>query len=79
MGVIRIQAHADWDAVVRVGGPSDKRFVDTFLGLPAQIAVNACADDDEFVASVSGLRDDAGVIGCLARLDVADDQAAPVS
>jgi hypothetical protein len=55
-----------------------KSFIDAHLRLVAQIVVNTRDDDDQPISNIRRLADDTRVIGRLARLDMADDHAAPV-
>ena len=54
---------------------ADELLVEAPLGLPAQQVGRAGEDDDQAVAGVDRLGDDAGEVGGLAALDIADDQA----
>ena len=55
------------------GITADEAFVDPFLGLVAQIVVDARDHDDQSVARIRRLANQAGVVRRLAALDVADN------
>ena len=54
---------------------ADELLVEATLGLPAQKIRGPGQNDDESVAGVDGFRGDAGEVGCLAALHIANDES----
>src|SRR4029077_14254025 len=55
--------------------PVDEVVLDAFLGLLAQKFNNSSQDNKESVTDVCRFRDHTRVVGCLATLDVSDDES----
>src|SRR5690606_7208994 len=62
MRILRLKANTDADSICRIAGPTNKTFVNAFLGLRSEVVMDTGQDNYELVSGIGGFRDHTHVI-----------------